>query len=37
MGIPATVPAVPGRRGTKPLPNPVAINFMSFSIRKILF
>jgi hypothetical protein len=32
--MPTRVPAVPGPKGTRPLPKPVAINLINFSNRK---
>jgi hypothetical protein len=33
INTPTSVPAVPGAKGTRPEPNPVARNVMSFSFK----
>ena len=36
-GIPTIVPTVPGAKGAKPLPKPVAVTLMNLSFRRHLF
>jgi hypothetical protein len=35
IGMPTIVPAVPGAKGTSPLPKPVATNLINRSNRKV--